>query len=230
MFCSKCGTQNANDVTECTNCSNIFPKSGTTFQTDKAKEQVKIAINDAWATFRHLGLDPVGGLQSAYQGLGKARSFGVGVAFGLVFAIFFVIAFNQIPFLGMQFRVQSGIAGWIKLLIIGFVPYVALTVSCFIGEKVGKGSGGDIFSNGFVSGVALLPLGIFTLITSIIGVGNVEIVFTLGIVAICLTILILFAGLIRIGNVSEKVASIAVPLMLVISLWIGKVIFVTLFS
>ena len=82
----------------------------------------------------------------------------------------------------------------------------------------------------FISGVALLPFGLANLVSSLIGYGNLEISVTLFIIAVCVLILILFAGLTRISMATEKVASIAVPLMLIASVWISKVLYVALFS
>ena len=41
----------------------------------------------------------------------------------------------------------------------------------------------------------------------------------------CLTILMLFAGLTRIAKTSEQSATLAVPLMLLVSSWLAKVIY-----
>jgi len=226
MFCSKCGASNDNDAKVCTSCNLAFDAKG--FQGEKTKEQVKAAMGDAWATFKALGLDPVGGLLNAYEGLGKVRSLGVGVAFGLAFALCFIISVYQIPYFKFLPN-MSGIGGFIKLFIVGFVPFVALTAACIAGEKIGHGKGG-IPSNGFIAGVALLPLGLVFLIASVVGVANIEVIGTIAIVGMCMTVLTLFAGLTRIGGVTEKVASISVPLMLIVSVWISKVILVSIFS
>jgi len=226
MFCSKCSATNNDDSKICTSCSFQFESKG--FQADKTKEQVKVAMDDAWATFKALGLDPVGGLLNAYVGLGKVRSLGVGLAFGIAFALCFVISVYQTPYFRFLPN-MSGLGGFIKLFIVGIVPFIALTTACIVGEKVGHGKGG-VPSNGFISGVALLPLGVVFLFASIVGVANIEVIGTIAIVGICMTILTLFAGLTRIGEVTEKIASISVPLMLIASAWISKVILVSIFS
>jgi hypothetical protein len=130
MYCTKCGASNADDSKFCTSCN--FQFEVKTFQTEIAKEQVKVAMNDAWATFKQLGLDPVGGLLNAFEGLGKARSFGVGAAFGVIFAFCFMFSVYQIP----NFRYipnLGGLGGFLKLFIVGFVPFVSLTLACLAG-------------------------------------------------------------------------------------------------
>ncbi len=233
MFCSKCGASNTEDAKACTSCSFSFETKGVQSdkakeQVDKAKEQVKAAVTDAWATFKALGLDPVGGLLNAFQGLGKGRSLGVGVAFGVVFAFCLVISLYQIPYFKYLPNVNS-FGGFVKLLLVGTVPFVALTASCIVGEKVGAGVAG-IAGNSFISGVALLPLGAVFLIAAVVGVGNFEVIGTFAIIGVCITILVLFAGLTRIGGITEKIASVLVPIMLIVSVWFTKIILITIFS
>ncbi len=227
MFCSKCGVSNADGATVCSACNASLGLSTASLQAEKAKEQVKAAMDDAWKTFRRLGLDPVGELLPAYEGLGQVRALGVGVAFGLVFAICFVISARSLPYFQLISNL-TGFGGYLKLLIVGFVPFVSLAVACFVGEKVGRGQG-SVTSDFFIAGVALLPLGIVLLLSAVIGVANFEVIGTCAIIAVCLNVLLLFAGLTRIGKLSEKAASISVPLMLVASVWIAKVIYTSLF-
>ena len=104
MFCSKCGAQNEDTATSCTSCGEVFAvaKSSSGFEADKAKEQVKVAMNDAVSTLKSLGTDPVGGLLQSYNALGEGRSLGVGVAFGLIFAFCFVVIINKIVIITSQ--------------------------------------------------------------------------------------------------------------------------------
>lgn len=230
MFCSKCGVSNADEVTTCTSCGQQLKAEASEpiFQSDKAKEQVKVAVSDAWDTFQSLSLDPVGRLLNAYESLGTVRSLGVGVAFGIVFAICFAISITQIPYFGLITN-NYGLTGFIKLIIIGIVPFLSLTIACHIGGKLGHGKA-SLPSDAFISGIALLPFGLAMLVSSLLGIGNMEISVTLFIIASCLIILILFAGLTRISLATEKVASFAVPLMLIASVWISKVFYIALFN
>jgi len=229
MFCSKCGASNTDDAIVCVSCGHSFKADMTSggFQADKAKEQVKVAVNDAWETFQTLWLDPVGRLMNAYQALGDARALGVGVAFGVVFALCFAISITRIPYFGFLSD-AFGFGGFIKLLFIGIVPFISLTIACYIGGKIGKGTA-SITSDAFIAGIALLPLGLATLLCSLIGWGNLEIIVTFFIIAACLNILILFAGLTRISLATEKVGAFSVPLMLIASFWISKIFYVALF-
>ncbi len=57
-----------------------------------------------------------------------------------------------------------------------------------------------------------------------------EVIGALAVFALCLTILMLFAGCTRISKVSERLATIAVPLMLILSGWITKIIYAAMIN
>ena len=233
MFCGKCGTKNDEAAINCTACSEplkVHTASGG-FQADKAKEQVKETMDAALTTAKALGLDPVGGLLKAYQALGATRSLGVGLAFGLVFSLLVVLTVYKIPFeeiLGFDLIGKFGVTGFLKVMVIGFTQFLSLSIACLIGEKIGRGKG-NFSSNCFISGVALLPIGIVSLISTLIGYGNVEVTFILVMISICMTVMVLFAGLTRIGELSDKAASYIVPLILIVSVWITKVFLTAMF-
>jgi hypothetical protein len=67
------------------------------------------------------------------------------------------------------------------------------------------------------------------LISTVIGVGNIEVSLILFTVSICITVMILFNGLTRIEELSDKSASYIVPLMLLGSAWIAKIILTSIF-
>lgn len=233
MFCSKCGAKNVEGAEACVACGVALASgnAANSFNAARgiAKEQVTEAVDASWATLKVLGLDPVGGLLKAYNSLGDQRAVGVGVAFGLIAAVCFVIvvAFSNVL---RNFGADPESFGeYLKLLIIGATPFAALAISCFIGQKVGSGSGG-VASNLFMSGVALLPFAVLCLCASILGAGNIEILVVLFVIALCLQVMILFAGLTRIGGVTEKAASYLVPTMLIITGWLTKTILVAIFD
>lgn len=229
MFCIKCGVKNEDAASVCSSCGEALKvqNAGGAFDADKAKEHVTKTANDAWAALKSLGLDPVGGLLQTYQSLGALRALSVGVAFGFAFAFFFVLAVYKIPQINFIPSAQ-GVSGFFKIMIVGFTPFLSLCVACFIGSKVGNGKG-DLACKSFISGVSLLPLLIVSLISAVIGVGNIEVSLILFTVAICITVMILFNGLTRIEELSDKAASYVVPLMLLVSAWIAKIFLTSIF-
>jgi hypothetical protein len=52
----------------------------------------------------------------------------------------------------------------------------------------------------------------------------------LSVFALCLTVLMLFAGCTRISAISERLATISVPLMLLLSGWLTKVVYAAMMN
>ena len=229
MFCNKCGVKNEDETTACSACGEALKvqNAGGKFDADQAKEHVTKTANDAWTALKSLGLDPVGGLLQTYQTLGSVRALSVGVAFGIAFAVFFVLAVYRIPQID-RLPQAAGVSGFFKLLIVGITPFLSLAAALLIGAKVANGKG-DLACKSFISGVSLLPLLIVSLISAIIGIGNIEVSLILFTVAICITVMILFNGLTRIEQLSDKAASYIVPLMLLGSAWIAKIFLTSIF-
>jgi hypothetical protein len=65
-------------------------------------------------------------------------------------------------------------------------------------------------------------------VAAVLGFGNIEVIALFTFFAICVTIVMLFAGLTRICKTSERSATLAVPLMLIASTWLSKVIYAAL--
>ena len=85
----------------------------------------------------------------------------------------------------------------------------------------GKGRlAGDVYT----AGAVLLPTGLLVLLSSLLGVANVEVIAILFLFALTYSILILYAGCSRIGCISEAGAAPAVPIILLLSAWITKII------
>jgi hypothetical protein len=224
MYCEKCGVKNDDAVAFCSGCNNPFKSQGTSSGAagiaEGAADKVKAASQDAWKSFRLFATNPVEGLPAAFESLGGARAFGVGITFGVVFAVFSAVALSSL----LSQLVGSGIASKIKMLLVSFVPFISLSGASFISRMASKGDG-SIGHDCFIGGAALLPLGFLALASTILGIGNIELILFFAVVAICLNILMLFSGLTRIYKISEKIATIAVPSMLIISAWLSKVIY-----
>jgi hypothetical protein len=120
-----------------------------------------------------------------------------------------------------------GFSGFIKILVVAVVPFISLLGAVFAGRKAFRGEGG-FAADSFVAGASLLPFGFVALLSAILGLGNFEVIALFTLFAICLTILMLFAGLTRICKLSERSATVAVPLMLIVSAWLSKIIYTAL--
>lgn len=230
MYCTKCGSKNDDGSMTCGACGCAIPtnSSASVFDSEKAKEQVKATVNDAWETFRSLLTDPVGRLANAYESLGESRALGVGVAFGVAFAICIAMGLLNSP-IPQVIPGVSGFIGFLKSILVGIVPFIALAAAAYIAGKAGDGTA-STSSGAFTSGIALLPVGLAFFIASLISVANIEIIAFLIFFALCLHILILFSGLTKIARLSERASTLGIPLMLIGSLYLMKVIYAELFS
>jgi hypothetical protein len=123
-----------------------------------------------------------------------------------------------------EFLRPTGVGGFVKLVVVAVVPFVSLFVATIAVRTVFRGEGA-IGSDSFLSGAALLPFGLIALIASILGPSNLNVIQFLAIFGISLTILMLFAGLTRIYKISERMATLAVPIMLLITAWLSQTIY-----
>lgn len=225
MYCSSCGTPNLDTATACNACNR--PLSARTVGSTAA-DNLKAASEDAWKTVLVLPRNPVGDLHTAFEALGGARALGVGIAFGTVFAICAAVAFTRTATMWL-FRVgfafgEVSAGEFVKAVLVFFVPFVALSIAIYLCRAFTRASG-SAGHDVFLAGAALLPLAAFTLLFSLLGVGNIEIDIVLLVIAQCTTILMLFSGLTRIYGIAERTASFAVPLMLIVCAWLSKVIY-----
>lgn len=218
MFCPKCGTQNPDTAITCSSCGTAL---GTRTTPSAAGERLKGTGKDAWTAFKTFASDPVGGLSAAAKSLGPGRALGVGLIFGVVFTV--LVGFGLSRVIPVWIR-PEGFGGFVKLLVVAAVPFVCLVGASVGVEKVFGGEGG-LGMDTFIAGAALLPFGFVALLASLLGAGNLEIIGALGLAAVCLTILMLFAGLTRIGRTSERAATLAVPVMLIVTAWLARMIY-----
>jgi hypothetical protein len=180
---------------------------------------VKVASKDSLTAFKLLALNPVGELSSAFQSLGEARGLAVGIVFGVVFAICCVLVGHRlIP----QWLRPGGF--FFKILVVSFVPFLSLLGASALVRTFFRGRGG-LGADSFIAGASLLPFGVLALLGSFLGLGNLEVIALAALFANCLVILMLFAALTRIYALSERQATLAVPLMLVVTAWLCKVVY-----
>ena len=222
MFCQKCGAQIQEQATTCGGCgATVAAPNPTAAAAAVAAEKVRTASKDALGAFKMFATDPVPGLPVACKSLEPNRALGVGCVFGVVFALAIILAvYRVLP----QWGRPSGFVGFIKIFIFALVPYLSLLGATFCARKA-VGGEGEVGHDAFIAGAALLPTAVVVLLAGILGVGNFEVIALFGTFALCLTILMLFSGLTRAYRASERSATIAVPLMLVASSWLSKIIY-----
>jgi hypothetical protein len=218
MFCQKCGAQVSDNGAVCSSCNaSLAPPSPAAVAADK----IKAASKDALQAFKMFASNPVAGLSVAFESLGQARALNVGIAFGVVFTLSVLFGvYRLLPEWGRP----HGFTGFIKILVVAIVPFVSLFGASVVARKTFRGDGG-LGHDSFISGASLLPLGFVAVLAGILGLANIEVIAVFTLFAVCLTILMLFAGLTRICKFSERAATVAVPLVLLASAWLSKIIY-----
>ncbi len=221
MFCPKCGTQLPDGSVACSSCGTSFAAGapGGGAAAAMAGQKMKAASSDALGAFKTFVGNPVGGLADAYHALGASRALGVGLTFGAVFAVCVILGvYRMVPFR------PDGAGGFFMIVLVAVVPFIALMVSALAVRSIFRGEGA-LGSDSFLAGASLLPFGFLLLIASLLGMGNFEIIYFLAMFASTLTILMLFAGITRIYKISERAATLAIPIMLVATAWLTKIIY-----
>jgi hypothetical protein len=221
MFCPKCGTQLPDGSVACSSCGTTFAAPRGVAGAAVAGERMKAASADAFGAFKTFMGNPVGGLADAYASLGPAKALGVGLTFGAVFAVCILLSFYRVV---PEFLRPTGVGGFLKLVIAAVAPFVSLFVATIAIRTVFRGEG-STGSDSFLAGASLLPFGFIALIASILGPSNWNVIQFLAIFSISITILMLFAGLTRIYRISDRMATLAVPIMLLITAFLSQTIY-----
>lgn len=224
MFCQNCGKEIQENAEFCVSCgANI--KQGKPVSQEFANK-VKTASQDALSAFKVFAVNPVGGLSVAFESLDRNRALWVGVFFAVVSVVSDILTYlilrKKLGFLLYLGGSSSG--NILKLILLGAIPFVSIAVSSALARKIFRGAGsfeGDIF----IAGASLLPLAFFQIIAGILGIANFEVITILAIFAICYTILMLYSGSTQISKITEGGAALAVPVMLLLSIWLIKIIY-----
>jgi len=186
-----------------------------------AGAKISAASQDAWAAVKTLATNPVPGVATTFDRLGAVRGLSAGIFFGAAFALALLIGvYRYLP----EFARPQGVGGFLKMILVAVVPYVSLTGASIAIRMMFRGQG-SFGTDGYVAGAALLPFTVVAVAMILLGSGNVEVISIVALFAVCITILMLYSALTRINKISERAATLAVPLMVMVSAWLSKVIY-----
>jgi hypothetical protein len=246
MFCRNCGQPVPDESAFCAKCgTSIAPStsassSGTATAAAPAPSkiigrEVKERTKDAWKGIKLFAQSPVGGLKASFDMLEPSRALSIGLIFGLLYEVFlfwglYRIADNAALAEGMRLPIGEMTAKqMLQIAFVGVIPFLTLAAAGGIARKIFRGQGsipGDVYT----AGASLLPIGIFVFAASILGAANVEVIVALWFFAATYTVLMLYAGCARIAGMPEAGAAPAVPIMLMLSAWLTKVVIVAVFT
>ncbi|HEX4342051.1 MAG TPA: hypothetical protein VH255_01590 [Verrucomicrobiae bacterium] len=186
-------------------------------------DKIKAATADSLQAFKSFALNPVGELANVYNSLGEARALAVGITFGVVSALCFVVGGIIGAWHAPEFMRPSG--GWyFKLFIFAFIPMVTTTASSFAARKIFR-SEGPLAMDAFIAGASMLPFAFVRLVTSVFSSLPLGVTGFLVIFVGSLTVLILFFGFLRIAKLSECVCTLVVPLVMTVSIWLTFILY-----
>lgn len=235
MFCAHCGQAMIADALTCEACGKPQVVPSQTSQVADVGQLVashaKQATSSALAAFKTFAVNPVGGLRPALDELSPRNTLGAAIVFALFFAICLVIGTRRAATSGQSILGAMGggnlemSLGVFKLLLCGFVPFVGFFGAGWIARKVFRGKG-NLEGDAFIAGAALLPVAFLLLITGVLGLANIEVLAILSVFALCYVVLILHTGCRDISSIAEPGATLAVPVILLASAWLSKVILV----
>lgn len=232
MFCKTCGRKLAENLRFCDGCGADVNGGGggsATALSQQLRSEVKARSLDAWQGVKLFAKSPVGGLPESFAMFDDHRAIQVGIVFAIVYEI--ALLLGSLIF---KSKAASLLGGFLpigeltatqmfKVLFLGLVPFASLIGACALARAIFHGTGrfaGDVYT----AGAVLLPTGLLVLVASILGAANFEIIMILFLFALTYSILILYAGCSRIGSISEAGAAPAVPIILLLSAWLTKII------
>lgn len=234
MFCMSCGGALADGLRFCDACGSAVSRGANSVTTPLGEQlttELKARSRDAWQGMKLFAASPVGGLPQSFAMFDDKRAIQVGIAFAVLYELALFVG-------GILFKskAQSLLGGWFpigeltatqmfKLVVLGLVPFISLIVALGLARQIFRGNGrfaGDVYT----AGAVLLPSGLLVLLAALLGAANAEVIILLSLFALTYSILMLYAGCSRIAGISEAGAAPAVPIILLASAWITKVIVV----
>jgi hypothetical protein len=218
MYCQSCAKEIELNAEVCGACGAPVARAKAT--SGKISDKAKAASRSALTAFKLFATNPVGGLPSAFENLDKRGALDVGI----VFSVFFTLCIAVGTYMALPSWGKPDMRGIFGLLFLGAVPPAAIAGVSALARRVFNAAG-SFESDAFIAGASLLPVGFVVVLTGILGMGNIEVVAVLAVFAGCYTILMLYTGCTQISKITEAKAAATVPVMLLLSAWLCKVVF-----
>jgi hypothetical protein len=175
-------------------------------------------LQRAWDVFKKLAGDPVGRLPAAAQELGPALAQSVGIAFGAVFMVSFVLTANFSPLFKHSARSQ-----FLQVLVVSATPFVCLVATIALTRVAFKGKG-VLGNDCLIAGTALLPFTLLVPLLAVLGAQNAEVSLLLTALAMSTCYLLLYSGCTGVNQLTTRAATLAMPIILLGSGWLASII------
>jgi hypothetical protein len=220
MFCSHCGTAADGAALACLQCGgDLRPKTQPALNTERAVG----ASKDAARAVKMLLVDPVGSIGASYDAFSPRQAIDVGIAFAALFIVSSLIAIRLIARTIGGGMFSIGFKEVMQVLFVATIPVISI-VAIFMAMQMVATKRNDLSRAIFAGGAALLPLSIFNVAGGLLGAGNGEVLALVGLFAVCYMILLLYAGCRDVLKVSSATAAAGVPLIILVTAWLTKII------
>lgn len=220
MFCQTCAAAIDDTAAACPSCQTPVARVAQSGQA-AATAGIKAAFGDALTALKSLASDPVGRLPSVYASLGEGKAQRVGLVYGLLSLVAFLLGgYLLLPFREGLFDFL-GFGGVMKCLLFALVPFLCTALgSLGVRKAFGgqAGTGADLFT----AGVAVLPISLAMPINGWLGYEHYALMVAVSVLAGCTGVLVLNSGYGRIAKLGERACTLAIPIVVLLVLWLGK--------
>lgn len=226
--CPFCGEMILTIAKKCRYCKNFLDEgecraknAGTSGNETPSKFAAtsKETARDAVLAVKMLLRDPANGQVDAIKAMGDSRALNSGLALGAAFvaAVWWLLAKGgSHPF-----------SEHIKIVIGSGIPFVAVALALIIINAIFR-TGINWKHIVFTAGVALLPAALGIAVSSFLGFANIEIMVAADLFCITTMIMMLNAALTTVLKISSRLALVLIPIVIISSLYICKVIYVAM--
>ena len=223
MFCQQCGTSLPDAATACPSCSTPVTRAAPPpAAAARVASSVKAAYGNALSALKGFAGDPVGRLAPTYEALGDAKAFRIGLTYGVASMLCFLLGgYLLIPYKDNLFH-NLGVGGVLRAIVFSAIPFACAALGSLATRKAFGGQGGGKGGDGFVAGAALLPASLAMVVNGLLGLERTGLATAISVFAGCTGVLMLFAGYSRVARLSERAATLAVPIVVVLAMWVGR--------
>ena len=203
----------------------------------------KTAFSDTASVLKRLTKDPITGLPTALTALGDSRALNVGILLACAFVLTFWWSIWRVSsaflgflsfarsgfFLGTDFTPELGITDHLKIILFSSLPLLILLGILVATQRIFKGQV-NIKQMVFITAISVCPFTILQLLITIFGAGNPELLGILLVVTFTTFILTVHTSLIYVLRLTARASFIMVPVTLLATFYILKLLLETLLS
>ena len=210
MYCATCGKELAPDGGNCSTCGG---SGGLAVRGAASPDFLAIleAVRDiSLAVLRR----PTEGLPASFARIGKQRALEAGIGITVLGMALVIAGIHMtIP----QWARPGDI--FIRLFFLAVIMFGSFVGAGFIARKLFHGTGG-VEGDVLIAAVSLLPVALHAFVSGLVGITNVTVVGGVAVFAFTWMVLILHSGVVGISAIPQGKSGFAVPLMLIVSLWL----------